>query len=235
MPSSYSMQVIGHVESCFNEKFAIPRQPGLVPAATATIVLVPGFASPDSVRGLDAFSHLWLLFAFHATADAGWKPTVRPPKLGGNQRVGVFASRATHRPNPIGMSVAKLLAIDTSLGVRIHVGGLDVLDGTPVLDIKPYLPYADALHHASGGYADDGSDPLDVAFSAQASVAIEQYAANYPDLLLLIRQVLAQDPRPGYADDPQREYGMNLYDLNIRWRCDGKLAFVTTIQRNIAG
>ncbi|QDQ26220.1 tRNA (N6-threonylcarbamoyladenosine(37)-N6)-methyltransferase TrmO [Chitinimonas arctica] len=227
--NSWSMQPIGVVESCFKEKFAIPRQPGLCPSAEASVLLLPPYDQSDAVRGLEQFSHVWLLFAFHQTAAQGWRPTVRPPKLGGNQRLGVFASRSTFRPNPIGLSVAKLVRIDTDQGVRIHVGGADLLDGTPIFDIKPYLAYADAIGDASNGYADAGTQPLRVSFSAAAEAALQAAAARYPRLRALIEEVLAQDPRPGYADDPEREYGMTLYEFNIRWRCAAHSASVDSI------
>jgi tRNA-Thr(GGU) m(6)t(6)A37 methyltransferase TsaA len=229
MTGSWSMQPIGRIESCFKEKFAIPRQPALVPSSAATLTLLPPYDQPEAVRGLDAFSHLWIVFLFHETAGQGWRPTVRPPKLGGNQRVGVFATRSTFRPNPIGLSVAQLAGIDIDGGVRLHLRGIDLLDGTPVIDIKPYLGYADAVAEASNGYADDGSAPLSVDFLPVVEHALAELRLRLPQLRQLITEVLAQDPRPGYADDPQREYGMALYDLNIRWRCDGRTATVTAI------
>ncbi|MFC4161075.1 tRNA (N6-threonylcarbamoyladenosine(37)-N6)-methyltransferase TrmO [Chitinimonas lacunae] len=227
--NQWTLQAVAQVESCFKEKFAIPRQPGLTPSAEAVVRLLPPFDHPDTVRGLEAFSHLWLVFVFHGTADQGWRPTVRPPKLGGNARTGVFASRSTFRPNPVGLSVVKLLGIDTDHGVSLRVGGADLLDGTPVLDIKPYLAYADAVVGANSGYADTGADPLPVAFTLEADAMLQELAPSHPHLRELIREVLAQDPRPGYADDPARDYGMRLYDLNIRWRCDQRGAVVHEI------
>lgn len=228
--SAWTLQPIGVIESCFKEKFAIPRQPGLCPSAEATLILQPPFDQADAVRGLEQFSHVWLMFIFHETAAQGWRPTVRPPKLGGNQRVGVFATRSTFRPNPIGLSVAKLAGIDTRDGVRIHLEGADLLDGTPVVDLKPYLGYADALPTASNGYADAGEAPLPVRFSPEADAELAQQELAYPKLRALIVEVLAQDPRPGYADDPEREYGMALYRFNIKWRCDAAGALVTAIR-----
>lgn len=230
MSPSWPMQAIGRIESCYKEKFAIPRQPGLAPSAEASLVLLPPYDTPDAVRGLEQFSHVWLLFIFHETAAQGWKPTVRPPKLGGNQRVGVFATRSTFRPNPVGLSVARLVDIDCSAGVRIRLAGADLLDGTPVIDLKPYLGYADAIAGAGNGYADAGFDPLPVQFSAAAEAVLAAQAGRYPALRALIGEVLAQDPRPGYADDPAREYGMALYDFNIKWRCDTHGALVTAIE-----
>jgi tRNA-Thr(GGU) m(6)t(6)A37 methyltransferase TsaA len=224
------VQAIGIVESCFKEKFAIPRQPGLTPSAEAIVRLLPPYDKPDMVRGLEQFSHVWVVFVFHGTADQGWNPTVRPPKLGGNKRVGVFATRSTFRPNPIGLSVARIAGIETDDGVRIALTGADLLDGTPVLDIKPYLPYADAIDDAWNGYADDGSLPLLVNFSPEAEATLAALADPYPKLRDLICEVLAQDPRPGYADDPAREYGMHLYDFNIKWRSNGHEAVVTRVE-----
>jgi tRNA-Thr(GGU) m(6)t(6)A37 methyltransferase TsaA len=229
--NSWTMQPIGTLASCYKEKFAIPRQPALVPSSEATLTLLPPYDQPDAVRGLEGFSHVWIVFVFHETAGQGWRPTVRPPKLGGNQRMGVFATRSTFRPNPIGLSVARLASISTEGGVRLHLRGIDLLDGTPVLDIKPYLGYADAVADASNGYADTGSAPLAVCFDVNAEQALSQLQRRLPHLRQLITEVLAQDPRPGYADDPQREYGMALYDLNIRWRCDGVAAIVTAISQ----
>ncbi|GAB3268128.1 tRNA (N6-threonylcarbamoyladenosine(37)-N6)-methyltransferase [Chitinimonas naiadis] len=227
--ADWNLQPIGRLESCFKEKFAIPRQPGLCPSAEATLHLLPPYDQADAVRGLEQFSHVWLMFVFHETAHQGWRPTVRPPKLGGNQRVGVFATRSTFRPNPIGLSVARLTGIDTDHGVRLHLAGADLLDGTPILDIKPYLPYADAIDNASNGYADDGASPLPVHYSQAADSALLTWQRRHPKLRSLITEVLAQDPRPGYADDPLREYGMTLYELNIKWRCDAAGAWVTSI------
>ncbi|MBV8660291.1 MAG: tRNA (N6-threonylcarbamoyladenosine(37)-N6)-methyltransferase TrmO [Burkholderiales bacterium] len=227
----WPMTPIGVIESCFKEKFAIPRQPGLVPSAEATLQLLPPYDQADAVRGLEQFSHVWVVFLFHGTAEQGWRPTVRPPKLGGNARVGVFATRSTFRPNPIGLSVARLINIDTSTGVRLTLAGADLLDGTPVLDIKPYLAYADALPDAGNGYADDGSAPMRVCFTTEAETALASLLHRYPSLRALICEVLAQDPRPGYADDPDREYGMTLYDVNVQWRCIGDVAEVTRLTR----
>lgn len=147
---------IGVIRSCFRQKFGIPRQPRLVPAARATLELLPSYAQPEAVRGLEGFSHLWLLFVFHGIPAGHWQPTVRPPRLGGNQRMGVFATRSSFRPNPIGLSAVALERIEISAGrVVLHLAGVDVLDGTPVLDIKPYVPYADSIPEAVGGFANE--------------------------------------------------------------------------------
>jgi tRNA-Thr(GGU) m(6)t(6)A37 methyltransferase TsaA len=219
---SITLHPIGIVNSPYKEKFAIPRQPGLVNAAKGTITLLNEVNNIDSVRELEQFSHIWLLFIFHGTQNQGWKPLVRPPRLGGNKKVGVLASRSTFRPNPIGMSVVKLDKVEhMERGVIIHISGLDLLDQTPIVDIKPYIPYSDALENSLAGFAQQEPQvKLKVTFAIQAHKALEKMRSDLPDLTLLIEQVLAQDPRPAYkqkhVDD--KIYGMRLYDLNIQWR-----------------
>ena len=218
------MQPIGYVSSCYQEKFGIPRQPGLVPEAKGVLSLLPDYANPDVVRGLEAFSHLWLIFIFHGTLAQGWKPTVRPPRLGGNTRLGVFATRSMFRPNPVGLSVVTLEAVRaTADGIALELSGFDLLDGTPVLDIKPYLPYADSLDDASGGFA--SSPPVivhDVTFSdlALAQCVVKSQILQL-DVGLLITQTLQQDPRPSYRQGlmDDRLYMMRLYDFDVRWCC----------------
>ena len=230
MHSTYSLQPIGILHSPYREKFGIPRQPGLAPHALATVSLLPPYNQIDSVRGLDSFSHVWLIFAFHQTAEHGWRPTVRPPRLGGNARVGVFASRSTFRPNPLGLSVAELLGIDTEHGVVLRVGGVDLLDGTPILDIKPYVPYADIISSASNSMA--SAAPVLIPVQWASSALHEAYAHGLrlqEPLVALIEQCLAQDPRPAYQDNPAREYGVHLYDYNIRFRIDAQRAYVLDV------
>lgn len=212
------MQPVARVHSPFREKFGIPRQSGLVDA-TAIVELLPPYNVPEAVRGLEQFSHLWLIFAFHAIGRE-WRPLVRPPRLGGNARVGVFASRATHRPNPLGLSVVSLLGGDVSDGVRLHVRGADLLDGTPVLDIKPYIPYADSRPEARGGYAAEQPVLWPVHWPAGLR---ESLLASAPEQVRVIEQVLAQNPRPAYQQDDTRAYGVRLFDLNVRFavRDDG--------------
>lgn len=224
---------IGVVRSPYKQKFAIPRQANLVPAAEATIELNSEFGDIHSLRGLEQFSHLWLVFYFHATADQGWSPTVQPPRLGGKEKVGVFASRSPFRPNPIGLSVVEYISHElTNSSSCIKVRGVDLLDGTPVLDIKPYIPYADSLPKAAGGYANEkpGSN-FSVTFSTSALDVIEQSKFDHPELLELISQVLTQDPRPAWriqAHD-SKQYGMTLFELNIKWKVDGEQITVTEI------
>lgn len=232
----HTLEVIGTIHSPYRQKFAIPRQPGLVTAATATIELQGAFAHPDCVRGLAEFSHIWVLFLFHQTIAGGWKPLVRPPRLGGDVKKGVFASRATYRPNGIGMSVLQLKQIESdSDGTRIIVQGADLVDGTPIIDIKPYLPYSDALPMATGGYADSRPQTeLTTRFSDVAQAQLAQFAPAYPQLAELIDQVLRQDPRPAYkrSDLKNKTYGMNLFDLNIKWQVIGTENHVISITKD---
>ena len=218
-PDSFAMQPVGVVHSCFGEKFGIPRQPGLVPAAEAVIELLPPANQPEAVRGLDGFSHLWVVFVFHACPEGQWRPTVRPPRLGGNERVGVFASRSPFRPNRTGLSLVKLeqVLVDAA-GVRLRVSGADLLDGTPVLDLKPYIPYAESVPEARAGFAATVPEPrLSVRFSAAAETAIAA-RPDLPRLRELIVQLLALDPRPATRREDDRVYGFRLHDFDLRWR-----------------
>jgi len=217
-----TLRPIGIVNSPYKEKFAIPRQPGLVNAAKGTVRLLGDVNNSDSVRELEQFSHIWLIFVFHGTQSQGWKPLVRPPRLGGNKKIGVLATRSTFRPNPIGMSVVKLDEIEIcEQDVILHISGIDLLDGTPIVDIKPYVPYSDSLPNANAGFAQTQPQPnLTVNFSEQTQQALTTLESEFPELTLLIEQVLAQDPRPAYKQNKADEkvYGMNLYNLNIQWK-----------------
>ncbi|MCE8016418.1 tRNA (N6-threonylcarbamoyladenosine(37)-N6)-methyltransferase TrmO [Halomonas sp. MCCC 1A17488] len=211
------MHPIGRIESDFPDKFGVPRQPGLASAAHAELILLPPYDDPLTVRGLDAFGHLWLTFVFHHSPER-WTPLVRPPRLGGNARVGVFASRSTHRPNRLGLSLVELLEIDTRRGVRLVLGGCDLVSGTPVLDIKPYLPWVEARPEARAGYAPEAPPQLEVRFSAEAEAALAA-RDDAASLRELIRQVLAQDPRPAYRQGAEeRLYGVRLRDVDVRFR-----------------
>ncbi len=226
-------QPIALIRSPYKEKFAAPRQPNLAPSVRAEVELLPEFASPEAVRGLEGFSHIWLIFLFDQTYGKGWKPTVRPPRLGGNQRVGVFACRSPFRPNPLGLSAVKLLSIDCADGrVVLQVQGADLIDGTPILDIKPYLPYTDGIPEATGGFA--GRAPmasLAVVFSARAQQQLSDFAAQSPQLETLIVETLSLDPRPAYKqeNDAGREYGVLLDRYNVRWRVEGERVLVQEI------
>ena len=219
---SFKFDTIGFIESPYKEKFAIPRQPNLVSAAKGKVVLVGEANNHELVRDIEQFSHLWLLFVFHGTQEQGWKPLVRPPRLGGNVKTGVLATRSTFRPNPIGMSVVNLDKVVTEKKQTIlHISGLDLLNGTPIIDIKPYVPYSDAVINANGGFAQEQPEAaLSVVFSEQMQADLIKYQQRDSELALLIEQVLKQDPRPAYkrgkTDD--KVYGMSLYDLNIQWQ-----------------
>ncbi|WP_306522508.1 tRNA (N6-threonylcarbamoyladenosine(37)-N6)-methyltransferase TrmO [Rheinheimera sp.] len=229
----FELNAVGVIESPYKQKFAIPRQPGLIPEAKGALVLSPPYADDAIVRGIESFSHLWLVFVFHETADKGWSPLVRPPRLGGNDKKGVFATRATFRPNPIGLSVVKLDGVQRRGDkLVLLLSGIDLLDGTPVLDIKPYLPYADALPGAAGGFADAAPQTdMTVSFSEQA-IAFCQAQSSLPDLQVFIEKVLKQDPRPPYKKqrEEQQSYGMTLYHFNIKWTVDGEHNHVTEIR-----
>lgn len=230
MTPSFHFQPIGHLATPFADKFGIPRQPNLAPHALGELRLLPPFDRIEAVRGLEAFSHVWLTFVFHQAMDS-WNPTVRPPRLGGNQRVGVFASRSPFRPNPIGLSLVELAGIDTSNGVVLRFRGVDLVDGTPILDIKPYIPFVESRPDAIGGFVDGPPALLAVAFSDQAEAAVAAVRASHPELRALIEEVLAQDPRPAYADDPLRLYGVRLYTFDVKWRCDGVTAHVVALEQ----
>jgi len=231
---TFTFEAVGVIHSPYKEKFAVPRQPGLVPAAEAVLELLPPYNQPEAVRGLEGYSHLWLVFIFNQTMAQGWRPTVRPPRLGGNERMGVFATRSTFRPNPIGLSVVELDRIEHHRGaVRLHLRGVDLVDGTPVLDIKPYIPYADSVPHASALIAASApNSQMAVDFSDAARQQLHHHQATYPRLQSLIEQVLAQDPRPAYRrlDDDPKEYAVHLEAFNVRWRISEGRTLVTAIE-----
>lgn len=220
--TQYTFTAIGTLHSPFREKFGIPRQPGLAPHAISRLVLLPEYATAECIAGLGDFSHLWLTFIFHATAEQGWQASVRPPRLGGNERRGVFATRTMFRPNPIGLSVVELIDIvDGAFGKELLLRGADLLDGTPVIDIKPYLPYADSIPTAHAGFATTAPTLLTVLWSDQAlqdAISLNLSA----DLRALINEVLAQDPRPAYRANQkdEREYGVWLENINVRFTVD---------------
>lgn len=228
----YCLDPVAIIHSPFKEKFGIPRQPGLMSVATARLELLPPYDRDEALRGLEAFSHLWLIFLFHGVARDGWRPTVRPPRLGGNERIGVFASRSTHRPNPIGLSVVELAGIVREGGrLFLELRNVDLLDGTPVLDIKPYVAYADALPEARSGFAPEAPPLRAVHFSAHATQRCGALAGRYPQLQRFIHEMLQLDPRPSYQTTPGRRYGVRIFDLNVVWHYDGDALWVDEIEQ----
>lgn len=207
---------MGIVRSCFGGKFAVPRQPGLSPSAWGELVFEPEFRQPEALRGIEGFSHLWLIFGFHRTAGAGWHPTVRPPRLGGNERVGVFASRSTFRPNGLGLSLVRLEGMEAreKEGTVLRLGGIDLVDGTPVYDVKPYLPYAEALPDAAGGFAAEEPRRMEVASSGAAGW--ERLPERSRRVIL---EVLALDPRPPAGREEEgRIHGAGLCGMEVKFR-----------------
>ncbi|MDR0781218.1 MAG: tRNA (N6-threonylcarbamoyladenosine(37)-N6)-methyltransferase TrmO [Pseudomonadales bacterium] len=229
--TSIPLTPIAYAKSPYKQKFAIPRQSNLV-QAEGELVFEPAYADPNALRGLEGFSHLWLIFVFHATADAPWSATVTPPRLGGTTRVGVFATRSPYRPNPLGLSVVEFIGSEQrGKQLCLKVRGLDLLDGTPILDIKPYVPYADAIPGARATYAPTAPGGGLVHFSEAAREQLEHLRGEHPQLETLIRGVLAQDPRPAQhaRDGSARDYGMYLDRFNIRWRMQEGASVVLSI------
>ena len=216
MTQGYSVSPIGFMRSCFKEKFAIPRQPQLAPAARGVLELIAPFDQGDAVQGLEQVSHVWLLFLFHQALEDKPRLKVRPPRLGGNQSIGVFATRATHRPNGIGQSVVKLDKVEAG---RLWLSGIDLLDGTPVLDVKPYVPYADVIADARNGMAAAAPELIPVQWGDAALAQAREHGVRLEEpLIQLIEQCLAQDPRPAYQmPTPERRYGAQFWDLDVRW------------------
>ncbi|TVP57501.1 MAG: tRNA (N6-threonylcarbamoyladenosine(37)-N6)-methyltransferase TrmO [Halomonadaceae bacterium] len=218
---TFTLSPLGHIHSCFTDKFGIPRQPGLCRHARGHIALLPPFDCDDAFRGLDDFSHVWLTFVFHQTPVATFRPLIRPPRLGGNRKQGVFASRSPFRPNRLGLSLVRhhgLFRQDKQLCVALS--GLDLVTGTPVLDIKPHLPWCDAPGDASASWAEQPPQSVAVDFMPRARDQLRALKGRHPELEALIRDLLGQDPRPAYkktAADP-RIYGMRLYDIDVHWQ-----------------
>ena len=223
--TEFTYKTIATLRGPYKQKFAIPRQPNLVPEAMGELVFEKEFADANGLRALDQFSHLWLIWHFHETSAQGWSPLVHPPRLGGKEKVGVFASRSPFRPNSIGLSVVRNLGsaeVDGKLALR--VGGIDIVDETPILDIKPYVTYADSIADAESGFANEQPGrQRTISFSASAMQDLTASAAEYPRLRDFIVAVLQQDPRPAWrvqAND-DKQYGMTLYDFNIKWQFSG--------------
>ena len=226
MDGTLTMAPVAHIRSDFPTKFGIPRQSGLVEALRSTVIFAPEYRDPAALRGLEGFSHLWLVWVFSRSVGAGWSPTVRPPRLGGNERMGVFATRSPFRPNPIGLSAVKLeeIRLHTPDGPQLIVSGADLMDGTPILDIKPYLPYADCHPEALGGFAPTGGAELEVDCPPALLKRLPEDKAR------ALLGVLSRDPRPSYQHDPDRVYGMDFAGHNIRFSVSGSTLTVLSIE-----
>ena len=228
MQGERTIRPIAHIENDFDEKFGIPRQSGLVPQLQARILFEPEFAQPQAVKGLEEFSHIWLIWEFSRAVRESWSAMVRPPKLGGNTYMGVFATRSPFRPNSIGLSCVKLEKIeigDKETGPVLYVSGADLLNGTPIYDIKPYLPYVDSHPEATGGFTDRvNQDQLKVEFPSQlmALIPAEKREA--------LTGILAQDPRPSYQNDPERIYGLTFAGKNVKFRIAGETVQVFEVE-----
>ena len=223
-----NIEPVAYFHSALTSKFGIPRQSGLAPDLPGTIVFTPEYQNPDAIRGLDAFDYLWIIWGFSANRNMPVSLTVRPPRLGGNRRVGVFASRSPFRPNPLGLSCVYINKVELhpTLGPVIHVRGADLMDGTPIYDIKPYVVYADSHPEARSGFVDDHEwQPLEVEITKES-------AARFNDEELQgLRQVLAQDPRPRYHDNPQRVYGMPYAGRDVHFRVEGNRLIVVDVSQ----
>ena len=227
------MNIIARIYNDFPEKFGIPRQPGLVEGLEGRIIFEPEYRVPEALRGLEGYSHIWLIWDFSEYHTDSWSPTVRPPHLGGNRRMGVFATRSPNRPNPIGLSVVRLLKIDsdTEGGPALIVSGADLMNGTPIYDIKPYLPYVEAIPDAKGGFTDsDESGLLQVVYSRQAEEQLHAPDAFFPaEKEKALTGILAQDPRPHYQADPQRVYGLSFAGAAVKFKVDGDCLTVLSV------
>lgn len=233
--TEFSFKVIGYVRSPFREKFAVPRQPGLAKSVESVVELVAPYGAPEAFRELSRFSHVWLVFVFDQCIDKPWHATVRPPRLGGNERVGVFASRAPFRPNPVGLSAVRLLGMEHRDGTSyLRVQGADLVDGTPIIDIKPYVPYADRID-AEPGYTSAPDPVLTVEFTELAGAQLVEAGQRLQQPVReVVCELLALDPRPAYRDKSEttdREtYGVKLFDFNLRFRVDGTRLVVEALE-----
>ena len=227
---NFTLQPIGFIKSCYKEKFGIPRQPGLVKDAMAEIVLQNPYAQKEAIQALNDYSHIWVQFIFHQSIQTAWKATVRPPKMGGNKRVGVFATRSNFRPNPLGLSVVKLEAVNPFKNrVSLMVSGGDFLDGTPVVDIKPYLPYSDSIPDALSGLSCPETIEKTVVLTEKASSQLQQISKILPHFKSFITELLINDPRPGYKTDSERIYGCHVYDYNLMWKANAEKITIIAI------
>ena len=226
MENALLIRPVAHIRTDFSDKFGIPRQSGRVPALMGKIVFEPEFRDPDALRGIEEFSHLWLLFDFSQSHRDSWSPTVRPPRQGGNKRIGVFATRSPFRPNPIGLSCVKLEKIEHSAkeGTVLIVSGVDLLDNTPILDIKPYIPYADCRPEATGSFAEEQKDyRLEVKFPSPLLELVPE------DKREAAMACLADDPRPSYQQDEERVYSMRFAECDIHFTVSGNTLTVTGV------
>ena len=221
------MKIIARMKSDFSDKFGIPRQSGLVQELESTIIFEPEYRNPDALRGLEEFSHLWIIWQFSKAVRDDWSPTVRPPRLGGNRRMGVFATRSPFRPNEIGLSSVKITGIEATdeFGTVIHVAGADLMDGTPIFDIKPYIPYGDSHPDATGGFTDNAED-----FLLKVDIPTQLIRKVPANKLEALNGVLSHDPRPSYQQDPERVYGLTFAGMNIRFTVSEKTLTVTDIE-----
>ncbi len=226
MTEEYPIRPIAHLRGDLPDKFGVPRQAGIVEALESRIVFTPEYRNPDALRGIEGFSHLWLIWQFSRALRTEYSPTVRPPRLGGNERMGVFATRSPFRPNSLGLSCVRLLRVerDEKLGPILVVGGADLLDGTPIFDIKPYLPYADSRPEALSGFAPDSGRTLRVIFLPGTEEAVPEEKRE------ALRGVLANDPRPRYQDDPARVYGLSFAGKNVKFRVEGETLTVLAVE-----
>lgn len=227
--AEHIIKPIAHVRSDFATKFGIPRQAGIVEELESLLVFEPEYRDPEALRGIEGFSHLWLIWQFSENLRQGFSPTVRPPRLGGNERMGVFATRSPFRPNALGLSCVRLLAVEQSAdsGLVLRIGGADLMDGTPVYDVKPYVPYADCHPEALSGFAANSGKTLNVAFAD----GMEQRVPK--EKLAALRGVLANDPRPRYQHDPARIYAMEFAGLEVKFSVDGEALTVKDIKKDM--
>lgn len=234
--TTFKLQTIGYVHSPYIEKFGVPRQPGLVEGNVGQIELIAPWNREEALQGLEGFSHIWAVFIFHHAIKPleAWRPTVRPPREGA-KRQGVFATRSPYRPNPIGISVLEYLGWERKQSkIYLNVSGLDLIDGTPIVDLKPYLPYADSIPNAQGGFAHTAPEEsqTEVVFSALASEQIQHVAMEYPNLTRLIRSTLKHNPRPVHFGniDKRKLFGLKLYRFNIKWQIECQTITVLSIE-----
>ena len=216
---SYEFTPIGVIHSPYQQKFGIPRQPFLAPDIVSTIELFAPYNQPDCVRGLEEFEYVWVQFVFHGNLGEGWAPLVRPPRLGGKEKKGVFATRSPHRPNPIGLSLVKLISINTEKGVVLTVSGADLMEGTPILDIKPYITFVEAKPQAKSGFAEEKPLTLKVNWSDRALSQL-QILVKSSGFQIIVEQTLAQDPRPAFHEDNRKEYGVLIDGVNVKFKVE---------------